>query len=293
MLFRALLATLAAATVVFGAAVDVDTEPAQFNPTAKPLATPIYDDVADVPLTNAERLRQGLGPLPPKMKRFGFGIHAPGPVRPPPSEPSAAVPQPSGGPITDPPIVFEGIVQVTDAKTGQVIGYVSEKMSRQGQLRVDRNYRTPLEVSFTTTRANQQPGSIKITHGDSRSGKYFGAVASQWMHGGRMNNEKNAFAYLARTAQTKPGVGPMSVANSIFSMLGMRLKAESTIWTAQQFTGELSSSWTNTGGKTIDTTIFYYKSANALALSGNPDAFMKAHRDAVEVKLTIINKPFY
>ncbi|KZW03050.1 hypothetical protein EXIGLDRAFT_759362 [Exidia glandulosa HHB12029] len=283
MLFRSVVASLFAASAVYAAAVVTPEEP--FNPTVAPLATPVYDFV-EQPLTNAERLRRGMAPMPPKMKRFG--LHAPGPVRPPTPEPSAAPPQPSGGASPDPDLQFDGIIQVADANTNKVIGYVSGKLTVFGQFGVDKNQRNPVQVSFATTRANQQPGSIKITNGDSRTGKFFGAVASQWMLKGIMGKGKNMFSYLARTAETKAGVGPMDIGSSIFSMLGLRLKAESAIWTVNPTTGELSSQWTNTGGKVFPTTVFYYKSLNALAISYDKDAFHSAHSDAVPVKLTIV-----
>jgi len=294
MLFRAVLASIAAATVAFGAAVPGDTEVgAHFNPSGTPLATPVFEET-DNPMTNAERLRKGMAPLPPKMKKRGLILHPPGPVGPgAPPTPSAAPPQPSGGSSADPPIVFEGIVQITDATSGKVLGYVSDKLTKVGQLGVDINYRTPLEVTFSTTRANQKPASIEITNGDSRSGKYFGAVASEWSSNGHLGKGKDSFTYLTRTGETKSGLGPMNVANAILSMLGKKLKSESAIWTANQFTGELASSWTNTGGQTVDTTVFYYKSLGALALSSDGGAFKAANKDAVEVKLNIIAKPFY
>lgn len=287
MLFRSVVVSLFAASAAIAAAVNAEAD-TPFNPTVTPLATPVYDAV-EQPLTNAERLRRGMAPLPPKMKRFG--MHAPGPARPPQPEPSAAPPQPSGGAEPTPDIVWDGIVQVTHADTGEVLGYVSKQLTQFGQFGVSKNLRIPVEVSFATTRANQKPSSIKLTNGDSRSGKFFGAVASQWMAGGFMGKGKNSFSYLARTAETKSGLGPMNVANSILSLLGIRLKAESAIWTINPFTGLLTSQWTNTGGKVFPTTIFYYKSLNALALSYDHGEFQKAHRDAVPVKLTIVSKP--
>lgn len=98
-----------------------------------------------------------------------------------------------------------------------------------------------------------------------------------------MGKGKNVFSYLARTAETKPGVGPMNVANSIFSLLGLRLKAESAIWTINPTTGELAAQWTNTGGAQVPTSIFYHKSVNALAISFDKDGFKAGHRDAVPV----------
>ena len=65
--FRTVFATIAAAaTLALGAAVP-ETSVSSFNPSGKPLATPVYDQV-EQPLTNAERLRRGMAPLPPKFK---------------------------------------------------------------------------------------------------------------------------------------------------------------------------------------------------------------------------------
>jgi hypothetical protein len=294
MLFRAVFASLAAATLALGAAVP-ESAAAPFDPSVKPLATPVYDDVAQ-PLTNAERLRRGMAPLPPKIKRFG--MHAPGPVRPVPDqpEPSAAPPTPSGGTSADPPIIFEGIVQVADSDNGKILGYVSGTLNKNGQLGVDRDYRSPIEVTFKTVRANAQPGSIEITNGnddDARSGKFFGAVVSEFTHGSILGKGNKSFTYLTRVGETKPGVGPMGVGHAIKTHTGLNLKAESSIWTANQFTGELAAVWTNPGGAPVETEVFYYKSKNALALSSDPGAFGGAHKDAVKVTLTIIPKPLY
>jgi hypothetical protein len=290
--FRTILATIAAVTTLaLGAAVP-ETSVSNFNPTGKPLATPVYDEV-EQPLTNAERLRRGMAPLPPKIKAKRFSLSPPGPVRPPPPEPSAAPPQPSGGMNTDPPIIHEGIIQVADSESGKILGYVSNKLTLFGQLGVDRNYRNPIEVTFKTVRANAQPGSIEITNGDSRSGKFFGAVVNEWTIGAILGKGKDVFTYLTRTGETKQGHGPMHVINAILSLLGMKLKAESSIWTADQFTGELAGFWTNPDGSVLETTVFYYKKFNALALSADPEAFAEAHQDAVKVTLSIIAKPFY
>jgi len=181
------------------------------------------------------------------------------------------------------------------------------------RLGIDPNYRNPIEVTFKTVRANAQPGSIEITvrrkllpahrppltevlntqNGDSRSGKFFGAVVNEWTLGAILGQGKDLFTYLTRTGETKQGHGPMHVINAILSILGMKLKAESTIWTADQFTGELSGFWTNPDGSVLETTVFYYKKFNALALSADPEAFAAAHSDAVKVTLSIIAKPFY
>lgn len=69
MLFKSVVVSLLAASAALAAAVAA--EPEQFNPTVAPLATPIYDEI-EQPLTNAERLRRGMAPLPPKVKRFGL-----------------------------------------------------------------------------------------------------------------------------------------------------------------------------------------------------------------------------
>jgi hypothetical protein len=293
MLFRALAASIALACAALGAAVPAHApEASHFNPSAKPLPQPVYD-VVNEPFTNAERLRRGLAPLRPKMKR-ALGVHAPGPVAPQPTEP--APPQPSGGGSTpNPGLDYEGIVQITDASDGKILGYVANRLTDHGQIGIDINYRNPLEVVFKGTRANQQPGNIEITNGDdNKAGKYLGAVANEWMTNGSIGTGQDAFAYVSRTDETKSGAGPMEVNNGVRGATGTVLKAESTSWVvANQFTGEIASTWTNANGQVVDTKLFYQKAATTLAFVADADAFKAAQPDAVEVKLTIIPKPFY
>jgi len=289
MLFRALAASIALASVALGAAVAAPApEVSHFNPSAKPLPIPVYD-VVNEPFTNAERLRRGMAPLRPKMKRFGLA--PPGPVAP--QQPDA--PQPSGGMSTNPGLDYEGIVQITDASSGAILGYVANRLTAHGQIGVDINYRNPLEVSFKATRANQQPGSIDITNGDdSTAGKFLGAVANEWMTNGAIGSGKTAFVYVSRTDATKAGAGPMDVNNGVRGAVGTPLKAESTVWTvANQFTGEVAAAWTNANGQSVPTNLYFEKTAGALALVADDNAFKAAQPDAVQVKLTIIPKPFY
>jgi len=289
MLLRSILASLLVVSSVFAAVVDVD----DFNPATEPVAQPNYEELEDpLPLTNAERFQRGLGPLPPTLSRRG-PIQAPGHARPPyiPSQPSPPAPSPSL--VAAPPVKFKGHVQVKNAKTGQVLGYVSSALNRYGEFGIipANRYRGTgaLSVAASVPRSQASHGtfSLQATNGSPRNLPFLGAVAAQSAPKGTLTRGKSSYAYLALTGQTKAGLGPSQVANSFNAHTHLRQTGESAIWSIDQISQQLSATWVNPDRTSHATTIFYYPSQNTLVISTDPVGFERAFRNAVPVHLTI------
>jgi len=281
MLFRSVFASLVLASAAL----------ATFNPTSDPVATPVYDDAeVDAPLTNAARFQRGLGPLPPVRKRF----QAPGPVQIDYPPPPVAAPSPSA--VAAPPVKFNGHIQVANAQTGQVLGYIAASMNRFGELGLisAARYRGSgaLSVSASVSRnlASTGPFSIRLTNGSPMNLNYLGAVAapSAGAHGA-LQRGKQSYAYLARTAQTKAHLPPATASNSFSAHAGIHSSnVEAAIWAINPISHELSATWTNPDGSSAPLKVFYHKAENAFAVSTDPTGFQSAFRgQVVEVELKI------
>ncbi|KAH6911283.1 hypothetical protein BKA70DRAFT_1424028 [Coprinopsis sp. MPI-PUGE-AT-0042] len=189
-----------------------------FSVLGKPTSS-APNDMSNGYQTNAQRLRAGLPPLPPK-RRF---------------EPTKATLAARSGPSPTP---FSGYVQVRDYATNADLGWVG-KVAINGRLLPVTAPNLRLPVGFTYY-SPTNVFEMAVTDG-----------ASSWRYIGAQANQMTAAtgAVFVRTNSVPSGSPPQSVGHSLQNSG----PSESHVWKFDAATKEFTSTWVQPGGLAIDT----------------------------------------
>ncbi|KAF8212861.1 hypothetical protein K438DRAFT_1805183 [Mycena galopus ATCC 62051] len=175
-------------------------------------------------LTNAQRLKRGLPPLPPVARWT--------PTR------RAHTPRASPGLCTTTQTI-SGLLEVTDSSSGVSYGYVTTDYY-MGYSTVDptENLRT---VSITIP---CNPSADDLGTDDH---PYFGAIMSYYATNNDMTSASDNYAWMGRLTLV-PGAVPTVVGNSPQDAQGAEQASESSVWTYDPTDGTLTLTWYNTDG---------------------------------------------
>ncbi|KAJ6451115.1 hypothetical protein C8R47DRAFT_303854 [Mycena vitilis] len=205
--------------------------------------------------TNFERMRRGLPPLAPTLRRTG--------IRPRVSS--------SPDPCTALP-VNTGYIKLTLG--GNDYGYIS--MTLDGQNSFTKTATTQLDSTalFVTLPVSPFGGPFDIasTPGPSTAYPLLGAVGGS---GGYYNFQPNniGYAYLAATGHTPANAPPSTTAGTSIQPLGYNGPSESQIWSLDCQTLELTAQWTNLDASQPPTSFYYDAAGDFVGLIGDTSKF--------------------
>ncbi|KAF9786807.1 hypothetical protein BJ322DRAFT_1019393 [Thelephora terrestris] len=220
-------------------------------------------------LTNSERLRRGL-PLKSPILRRGTPV-------------SRA--DPSGRPAPDPnTISHHGIIQVINAASGAVLGYISDSSMKRAQLRYQPGTDSALKVAFKTDKTGSGTNLNLVMKNSDTGFGLLGLVQGNTDTDAVLSSGSSQFAVLAGVAKpgTTPGSTPSKINSSYSSVYETMMTAETAIWTFDAVHGTLSPRWVNPDGS-LPTVQPFTQSDDAIYVSGDVDAFGAAHKSTPTV----------
>ncbi|THH32470.1 hypothetical protein EUX98_g1720 [Antrodiella citrinella] len=216
-------------------------------------------------MTNADRLKRGLGPAPPVLRRVIPGRSLT------PTRLFAASKRGSPSPSISPvphavPTPHVGRIEVRNT-TGFSFGYVENTVSGVSGVTVNSSIE-PLAVTFSTTSGSSGPFDITATNATFTGPLTLGGVGSTIL-----------------AADSASAV----VFNATNSTAG-----EVKIWTLDGRTAQISAHWTNTDNSTPTTFIGLDVTNNHLLLTGNISLYNQAVTSATltEVQFFLASPPF-
>ncbi|KAJ2932434.1 hypothetical protein H1R20_g4661, partial [Candolleomyces eurysporus] len=219
--------------------------------------------------TNAARMAAGLNPLPPrelKARTWPGGNWPPTP--PKPSNPRPSSTKPDCDDKKDVPIKCK-------RKGGGQIGYISKDWSKKGE----RGYglcsskNTALKLDFENS---VTPFDFKISGG--KDYPYLGFA------GNNLNPGSTDSCVLTGTKKTTRGNGPSNVGNAYSSWSA---NSESQLWYYNRGSKQVESKWVNSGGKNVDSKVFYDPDDDLFHLVTDANAFKRKCRNAYEVEFEL------
>ncbi|PIL34555.1 hypothetical protein GSI_03333 [Ganoderma sinense ZZ0214-1] len=218
--------------------------------------------------TNAQRLAAGLPPLAPRRFKRATPTEPGVPRRHAPSpSPSAHVKHPIH--LAPVKTSYTGTLQARTVPGNSSLGFV--RLSSSG---VTLGGDNASRVTFTAV--GTLPFSIAtVTGGANEEPSFLGAVGKTAIASGSASA-----AALSNVVQTPAHARPTSSTGS-----------ESAIWTIDANTRRLTALWVNPDGSHVNTVLAHGASAGALVLTGDVDAYNRAHPDAPvsEVALYLVS----
>lgn len=209
-------------------------------------------------LTNAELLRRGL-PLKYPVLRRGTPTRRTGPSALPQSDPDTSPP-------ASEKTAYTGIIQIRNADTDNVLGYVSAA-PLNSIIALQSTSNGALIVNFE---ADPTGPSTQLNLGMENSGTgypYLGLVQAiadpDSVFGPTLPN----FGFIAGTIETASGAIPANIDNSYSAHYGKQRTGESGVWAFDPSTDVLTPQWVNPDGSTpaLDT----YSLGGELIFAGN------------------------
>ncbi|KAJ7054557.1 hypothetical protein C8F01DRAFT_1374194 [Mycena amicta] len=199
-------------------------------------------------LSNAERVRRGL-PLKAPASRV---IHAA---------------RTQSSPV--PPVTYSGVLQVFSGDVS--LGYIAP----------DPNYWTPLltadansalQVSFQLNQGSTAGSQLDFTQLNDNRGGLFGFVLGRDSTSSDIAPGSFNYLYLDPVATSSgPGSTPQSTPSYFSTSSGLDKQAETSVWSVDLTSGDVSAQWINSDSS-APTTILFVQS-NHLYAGGDPDAF--------------------
>ncbi|KAF9534170.1 hypothetical protein CPB83DRAFT_879443 [Crepidotus variabilis] len=199
--------------------------------------------------TNAYRLRRGLPPLPPVKKRTG-----------------ALYPRASCASLSS----NKGVIAVTKVSTNTIIGYVRKTFDGQNSYTFG-PLSNALTVSLPSGSSVNSNFEITAVNGPDAAHPFFGAVGGSG--GYNFSPGQLGYAYLAGTGHTAPNSPPSSTAGTSIQSLGYNGPAESSIWSINCMSHQLTAKWTNADSSQPPTSLFYDPPVDFVGLIGDKNKF--------------------
>ncbi|KAJ7493697.1 hypothetical protein FB451DRAFT_1215152 [Mycena latifolia] len=217
--------------------------------------------------TNAQRLARGLPPLPPK-RRSG----------------RAALARRSAGV----PVSYTGTIQVTNAGTGAVVGYVYQASGSTNHFGVTTDMSSALSFMLSVDSTVVSSSGINIaatTSTYATTWPYMGGIVGVINTNANLASGSPNFAYVQGTSLTPDDSPAASVSNSYPTIE----KSESAIWNYDASTGAISAQWINIDGSAPATAIVYVAGSNALVLAGDASVFASSFPGSYAVTFTFVS----
>ncbi|KAI0084049.1 hypothetical protein BDY19DRAFT_910132 [Irpex rosettiformis] len=238
---------------------------------AMPSATPTKR------MTNAQRMARGLPPNAPHrrisaLKARHSAVPPANPGNYPGNHPRDCTPR-------------DGIIQVISSTDNSTLGYVSKNHSGQGKYGLCSDSKDALKVHANCDGDNWD---MPITDGDHPDGcDHFGGVVGDHSAGSDFVGGNSNHAVCTGVAST-PGGSFASVALSIIGKLtGRQTSTQSSIWSLNDDTRDLTAGWVNHSGERASTFFSYVKEADTLFTHGDPSAFAASVSPQVSVEVNL------
>lgn len=214
-------------------------------------------------LTNAERLRRGLTPKSPILRR-GTPVrrHADPSGRPRPTDP--------GNPNST---KRRGVIQVLNADSGASLGYVSSTALNKAFYTYETSKDNALIVKFDIDET-ESGTDLNLSIENSDTGYTFlGLIQGRDDTNSNLNSGSFHYTYIGgiKNPGTEPGSGPTNIDNSYTTATGRKRTAESAVWTYDSSSGKLTPQWTNTDGSVP--AVHYFSQSTVIYVGGDQNAF--------------------
>ncbi|TCD71855.1 hypothetical protein EIP91_003198 [Steccherinum ochraceum] len=232
-------------------------------------ASPTYVGVKR--MTNADRMKRGLGPAPPVFKRVVPGRRSNLPTRA--FVAKRGSPSPSAVPPA--PTKHIGRIEVRNT-TGFTYGFVQNTVSGPSGVTLNSTI-DPLAVSFSTSQGSSGPFDITATNATFSAPLTLGGVGNA-----SLAADSASAVVFNSTAATSPSAAFVSGATG-----------ESAIWTLDGRTAQISANWINADKSKPTTFIGLDTVNNVILLTGNITLYNQAASSPLtEVKFFLASPPF-
>ncbi|KAF9000730.1 hypothetical protein BDQ17DRAFT_1359446 [Cyathus striatus] len=244
------------------------------------LRAPAIPQSQELALTNAERLRAGL-PL----------------RKPAPRRPIARQVASSAAPLATPAAVYpaaipatskydRGFLQMLDAESGNVIGFVSRVFNQYGQYGAIAKDYDRLLVFINLAEAESETTDIITANGPDVNFPSFGPITGASSASFDLEAGSSNYAHIGGLRSTEKGSGPVIQANSFTAATGISKTAESMVWSYDSETGFLSAHWINTD--LTRPTLHLGRVQEVLVVTGDRDAFVGTYGAAEWIVLQFV-----
>ncbi|KAF5319012.1 hypothetical protein D9611_012712 [Ephemerocybe angulata] len=273
MAFKLIFAALAAVSLAASSGAYQLPRNAQLQSLNPPIDNLIpLSAYTDGQLTNAERMKRGMGPARPS--RFSGGSVSR-------REPSSTPTSPSNPEPTDVP--GSGVIRISDLSSSSTTPYwVSKALNAFGEYGRTDDISKALTV---TLGSGSETFSIGTTNGAVPDLPFLGGIMGFATSGGDLKSNSPDYAYLGATVETANGSPAFSGDNSFTRATGISKSIESSIWSISS-DNSLTATWINADGAKVDAHIVYY-AANVLCLTADPVSFSNNFGESPAVKLTL------
>jgi hypothetical protein len=221
-----------------------------------PALTAYSRELLERSIPNGERLRRGMPLLAPSRTK---------------RRPAAVYPRasPANGPCS---FKATGKLAVYDG-TGTVLqGYVRKTFDGQNSYTKTSNTADALTVQLPGGAAAAGPFKITTSNGPDPSHNFFGAVGGSGGYNFKAN--QLGYAYLSGTGNTPAGSPPSFSAGHSIQALGYNAPAESTIYSINCQTRQISAIWVNVDETTSNAQFMYDPSVDFLSIVGDYAKFV-------------------
>jgi len=214
-------------------------------------------------MTNAERLRRGLPPNSPIMRR-GTPIRR--------EDPSSRPNRPNRPSNT---ISHRGVIQVINSASGAVIGYLANNSMKKAQVHHQpKRDDSVLVVTFHTDGTGSGTNLNLVMKNSNTGFPFLGLVQGATDTDSVLSSGSPEFTILAGVVKpgTTPGSPPADLSNSYSAANGLPRTAETAVWAFDSSTGMLSPSWVNPDGS-LPTVQSFTQSDNGVYITGDITAY--------------------
>ncbi|KAH8105220.1 hypothetical protein BXZ70DRAFT_1004740 [Cristinia sonorae] len=261
-----LLRILAASLLSLPLVLVVGARPSATTVASNPVGVhlnPVPFSYHDYPRdTNANRLKRGLGPKPPVLRRKN----------------RALVPRQSPAPLQT------GYIQVAIAPT---TGFVGAATNEWGEYVMAWEQSEALHVVLHENGQVGEKFDITSLNGIAALPPV-GFIEGEQNTSPDLSAGSSNYAYLGGVTSTPPGSPPQALANSYTDATGIAKHVESAIWELQPG-NQLAIRWVNTDGSIPNVGLFYVPVTGGFIITSNRDKFIEEIGDnALPVTFTFV-----
>ncbi|KAG8830432.1 hypothetical protein FRC17_004883 [Serendipita sp. 399] len=204
-----------------------------------------------------------------------------------------------GGPdrilIYTPMTSHRGIIEVSVADTGDVLGYFSGVPSINGITTYTTEDYAQV-VTFQTQTGSTSATQVEFTKEDRLDAfPFLGLVQGSLNFGSDLGPGTREYLYLTGTTHSGPGAKPQTGDNAFSHQSGISRTFESSIWSVDLTTGALIPQWVNTDGSVPVLTVLYNPDPRfaIFFVVGDPDEFrqMQSQNTDFAVAFKFVPRP--
>ncbi|KAH8091780.1 hypothetical protein BXZ70DRAFT_952090 [Cristinia sonorae] len=251
------------------------TSPIPLNPKGiAPIPIPFIDNLlagakrANLPETNAQRMKRGLGPKRPKHRYPKRALH----------------PRQSSSPCVN-PTGFIG-VEYVNGDGATVDGYVASAPNEFGEYSFIQGQDTALRVQLNNCNLDGEPFDILTLTGIANE-PYLGLIDGFSNETPTLGPGSYNYVYLGGTSQTPSGSAPLVQSNSFTDATNIPESVESAVWELAS-NGVLTASWVNPDTTSPPQVLLFVPSAGTFTVTGDYQAFRDTFGPAFPVTFTFI-----